>query len=341
MSRIKNVFVDTYATRNVDKPLVICTHDGIFHSDELMAIAIVKLYIEFNKCTVEIVRSRSELVMDSADLVFDVGMKNEGKYFDHHQPLNEFHSNNIPLATAGLVWKDLGYHLIKYIAIRQNEDIKVTNEFINTIWEKIDTKLIMPIDATDNGINIYRGLDVRPVDISSVINMFNNYQSVNQDKQFAKALKLMGVIIHNFLMTMIKQIYGEDILLKLIDDPENKYSNVIVMPKYINNWKEIIDDHYELFHKFKLILYPGDDEPDLNGAQSWKIVSLQRERYNGFSIRCPAPLEWYTLKGDELKRISRHDCLTFVHKSGFMGGVYGTKQQALNVCKDWIRNSAM
>lgn len=340
-SRIKEVFVNTYATRSVDKPIVVCTHDGIFHSDELMAIAIFKLYVEFNKCNVEVVRSRNEVAMDSADLVFDVGMRNEGKYFDHHQPLDAVHENGIPLATAGLVWKDLGYHLIKYVALRQNEDIDVNNEFIYAIWNKIDNKLIMPIDATDNGINLYKGLDVRPVDISSVINMFNNYQSVNQDKQFMKALKLMSIVIHNFLMTMIKQMLGEKILMDIVHDPENKYGNILVMPKYINNWKDIIDDHFDDFEQFKLVLYPGDDEPDLNGAQSWRIVSLQKEQYDGFSIKCPAPAEWPRLKGDELKRISKHNCLTFVHKSGFMGGLHGTKQEAIEVCNDWIRNSAM
>ncbi len=341
LSRIKELFIDTYATRSVDKPMVVLTHDGIFHADEVAAIAILKLYIEFNKCSLEIIRSRNEAAIDSADLVFDIGMRNEGKFFDHHQPLAEAdcHENGIPLATAGLVWKDIGFHLIKYIAIRQVDPEIVTVDFINNVWKKMDTKLFMPIDATDSGVNVYKDLDFRPVDVSSVISMFNNYQSVNQEKQFYKALKLMGTIIHNFMMTLIKQLNGEKVLLDILNLPENKYNDILIMPKYVNNWKDIIDDHFELFNQYKVALYPGDDEPNLEGKQTWRITSLQKDRYNGFSVRCPAPIEWQALKGDELRRVTKHNCLAFIHKNGFMGGGFGTKQEFLYACKTWIHNS--
>ena len=339
-SRIKDIFVDTYATRHIDQPFVVCTHDGVFHTDELMAVAILKLYIEFNKCTLEIVRSRNDVSMDSADLVFDEGMMNEGKYFDHHQPLDEYHNDdNVPLASAGLVWKDLGYHLIKHV-IRHMEFENIDDTAVLSIWNKIDTKLITPIDAADNGVNLYKDYKNRPVDLSTVITMFNHYQSDIQNKQFYKALKLMCSILHNFIISMIKQIYGEKQLLDLINTSENKYNNICIIPKYINNWKDIVNEHFDQFEKFKLLLYPSDTEIDDRGEQTWRITSFPKYKHDGFSIRCPAPLEWLSLKGDELKRISKHNCLTFVHKNGFMGGLYGTKQDAIKVCNDWISNSS-
>ena len=141
---------------------------------------------------------------------------------------------------------------------------------------------------------------------------------------------------------MIKQLNGEKQLLEIINNSENKYSDdILILPKYINNWKDIVDDNFDTFKKFKLLLYPGDDETNEFGYQPWRITSFPKDQYNGFSIKCPAPLEWSHNKGDDLKRVSKHNCLSFIHKCGFMGGLYGTKQEAIAVCKDWIKNSAM
>ena len=59
------------------RPLTVCVHDGQFHADELVCIAMLDL---FGKTEVDVVRSRKPADWERADLVIDVG---EG-LLDHH-----------------------------------------------------------------------------------------------------------------------------------------------------------------------------------------------------------------------------------------------------------------
>jgi uncharacterized UPF0160 family protein len=86
----------------------IITHDGRFHSDEILAIA---LAIEFNylgtatnKYIIKRIPNDDSLIDDNfigTDLVVDIGMRFDNrKFFDHHQ-------NNSGIASAGLMWNSI------------------------------------------------------------------------------------------------------------------------------------------------------------------------------------------------------------------------------------------
>ena len=85
----------------------IVTHNGNYHTDEVFAVATLLLVYP----DAEIVRSRDNVVIGSANIVVDVG----GEYdrarmrFDHHQPEGAGRrENGIPYAAFGLVWKEFG-----------------------------------------------------------------------------------------------------------------------------------------------------------------------------------------------------------------------------------------
>ena len=59
--------------------LTLGTHNGIFHSDEVLACAILCL-INSN-ISVQILRSRDCTMLDQCDICIDIG----GGEFDHHQ----------------------------------------------------------------------------------------------------------------------------------------------------------------------------------------------------------------------------------------------------------------
>jgi len=74
----------------------ICTHNGVFHADEITAIALLSL---FGKTLVvpERLNHQTES-LDGYDYVIDIGRKSDGiKYFDHHQ-------NKRGKSSAGLIW---------------------------------------------------------------------------------------------------------------------------------------------------------------------------------------------------------------------------------------------
>ncbi len=99
-------------------------HHSVFHSDELVAIALIK-YLD----DVEVTRTRDEEILKTMEILVDVG----GEYspdealYDHHQFKKDdpFYG----LCSAGLVWKD-------------------TKEYISTEYEDL-TDLEAFIDAVD------------------------------------------------------------------------------------------------------------------------------------------------------------------------------------------------
>lgn len=123
------------------KKVTIATHDGIFHADEVFALAVLKLYFEQEKKNVQIIRTRDLEQIYQADMAVDVG----GEYskarnkFDHHQKQKPTgRKNGIPYASFGLIWKHFGK--------------KITSN--KKLWEAIERKLVTPVDALDNGVNL-------------------------------------------------------------------------------------------------------------------------------------------------------------------------------------------
>jgi uncharacterized UPF0160 family protein len=120
------------------KTPTIITHDGVFHADEVLAIALLRV---FTIGEYSIYRTRDERYVRLADIAIDVGgvycdrtVTDHGDVtvrgqFDHHQ-FNE-DNPNYGLSSAGLIWRALGSSLhIKYPAI---------------------TKLVHEVDQQDTG----------------------------------------------------------------------------------------------------------------------------------------------------------------------------------------------
>src|SRR6185369_12848851 len=108
------------------------------HPDDVFAVATLKLLLE-NDQELTIIRTRDVEKISAADYVVDVG----GEYdparnrFDHHQTSGAGkRENTIPYASFGLVWKKFG------------EQVCGSKE----IADKIEEKLVLTIDADDNGL---------------------------------------------------------------------------------------------------------------------------------------------------------------------------------------------
>ena len=73
-----------YFSFDQNKTIIVCTHSDIFHSDEVLACALLRLAAGDQHVTV--MRSRWPKDWERADIVVDVGSKYDGvKFFDHHQ----------------------------------------------------------------------------------------------------------------------------------------------------------------------------------------------------------------------------------------------------------------
>jgi uncharacterized UPF0160 family protein len=88
-----------------NKKVKIVTHSSEFHADDVLAVAVVCLYLDKKGANYEIIRSREKDLINKGDYVLDVGgvydiSKNR---FDHHQIGGAgVRENGIPYAAFGL-----------------------------------------------------------------------------------------------------------------------------------------------------------------------------------------------------------------------------------------------
>ena len=100
------------------RPLTVCVHDGQFHADELVCIAMLDL---FGKTEVDVVRSRKPADWERADLVIDVRFLPNPFYIDalcRHSGLDEDVRTFVmehPVTKEFMIrWKDLLSFLIPH-----------------------------------------------------------------------------------------------------------------------------------------------------------------------------------------------------------------------------------
>jgi len=124
----------------------LVTHNGAIHADDLFAAAALSLYLDSKGESSKVIRSRDKESIEAADYVFDVGgiydpIKNR---FDHHQKTGPGkRDNGVPFASFGLIWKHFGLDL----CAGEKE-----------VWQKLDTEIVCPIDASDNGLDVSRSI---------------------------------------------------------------------------------------------------------------------------------------------------------------------------------------
>lgn len=133
-----------FSKDNKQIPTVI-THDGVFHSDEIIAIAILIR----NLGDIVVVRTRDKKLIGLAEYVVDVGGECSDKRFDHHQFNDK--DTYYGLSSAGLVCKHFGMNnpeVLKLIEAVDYRDTRITQRPFNTpktVSEEVYLKKYNPI----------------------------------------------------------------------------------------------------------------------------------------------------------------------------------------------------
>jgi uncharacterized UPF0160 family protein len=129
--------------------MIIVTHSGKFHADDVWAVAV--LDIVFPGCT--LVRTRDPQKVHEADFAVDVGgiWDAQTGRFDHHQKGFEgARQSGVVYASAGLVWKEHGAHCVARIAER-HAGYDISAEQAQKIAYGIDSDLVQYLDMSDTG----------------------------------------------------------------------------------------------------------------------------------------------------------------------------------------------
>ncbi|KYN19208.1 PREDICTED: UPF0160 protein MYG1, mitochondrial isoform X1 [Trachymyrmex cornetzi] len=334
----RETFDFTLRTMSSKSAVRIGTHDGTFHCDEVLACALLKLLPQYKDAS--IVRSRSQSVLDTCDIVVDVG----GEYdpsrhrYDHH--MREFQESmstvmkkpgydwTIRLSSAGLIYCHFGHEILRNILSNITED-----RIIDEIFKKIYDTLIKEIDGIDNGIPMY---DAEPLyrivtDLSARVSRLNpqwNSRDVDIEKQFEKA---MALVLEEFLefVQYSKNVWlpARDLVRRAV---ENRFevdpSGEIIVLSQAVPWKE---------HLFQL-------EKDMNVSPSIKYAIFEAD--NAYRVQCMPvalgsfvcrmflPAAWGGLRADALVEACGIEGAIFVHSVRFIGG-HKTKDGAVAMAR--------
>ncbi|MGI8411065.1 MAG: MYG1 family protein [Solirubrobacteraceae bacterium] len=138
--------------------MLIATHNGSFHADEVFAIASLGLLDD----PVEVVRTRERDTLARADLRVDVGFRDDAATgdFDHHQrDFRAARENGVRYASFGLVWREFGMRVC-------DGDPEVA--------DAVEETLVQGVDANDVGQQLTQSLlGVHPMSVNAIIGAFN------------------------------------------------------------------------------------------------------------------------------------------------------------------------
>ncbi|MFH1608555.1 MAG: MYG1 family protein [Patescibacteria group bacterium] len=307
----------------------LVTHDGSFHADDIFACATLLLVLDKKKERAKIFRTRDQNIIKKGDYVFDIGgiYDAERNLFDHHQiggagkrPARNAFSiadaggeNNIEYSSFGLVWKKFG------------EEVCGNKE----VADFIDQKLVSPIDADDNGINLYKNNfeNILPYTINDVLSIFKptSLENLNIDKQFLKALELAKVILKREIKKNNDQIEITKIIQNYYKNSKDKRLIIIEKPEVSRYeiWDALQDFTEPLF-----IVYKTDE---------WRIVAM-RLNINSFENRKNFPKVWAGLIDKEFQKISGVEDAIFCHRGLFLAGAK-SKEGAIKLAQIALINN--
>ena len=316
------------------KNLIIVTHNGKFHADESLAVAMLRRLPAYKAA--QVIRTRDESVINSADIVVDVGgvYDSNSHRYDHHQPsfhdtFSELHKTR--LSSAGLVYKHFGKLLIQ-----QNLSDAPKENLISVLFKKIYEKFIEPFDGIDNGIERYENPGEprysKPLDIFDMVNDLNSGWGSNdrpQDEQFWKAVELVGYHLDRTLEFYCKSWLDARSLINTSFTYAEKENNRYLVLETSCPWKEHLFDlevENSFSGHFLYVIYPDTT----SGTFRVQAVPVAE---GSFESRKSFPSTWRGLRDEELSNVSGIPGSIFVHVTGFIGGnktKEGAIQMAIN-----------
>lgn len=287
------------------------THSGIFHADDVLGGAILRLVCP----TVEITRSRDAENV-KYDIIFDVGRKFDGEvFFDHHQKdFKECRENGIPYASAGLLWRKFGKKVVNSVGSEIN--MEFTFQQTEAIASGVDRQIIAPVDAADSGVSLaeYAG-ETQHYTISNLISSMNPtwFEESNHNVLFEEAVTLSVTLLKRVILGVVGQIMAYDTVKKAIQEAE--VPEIIVLDTFCPWQKVVCEESFALFIVF----------PDVSGK--WRVQCVP-DKPGSFSNRKSLPAKWAGKSNEEFDTVTGVKGGIFCHPGRFICG-HKTKEGAL------------
>ncbi|KAF5271690.1 hypothetical protein FQA39_LY08013 [Lamprigera yunnana] len=310
----------------------IGTHSGVFHCDEVLACFMLRQLQEY--ANAKIIRTRDEQVLNTCDIVVDVGsVYNPMKHkYDHHQrDFSETLSSvrpdlaknrNIKLSSAGLIYAHFGMEVLSQILIRNNCNFSTIS--LAAIYLYVYDGFVQEIDAIDNGTpmcvegqpyyQINTSLSVR---VQRLNPSWNSKTTKSQDVLFEEAIDYVGAEFTSKVMQAGTEWWpAREIVMEALLNRNKVYTTgeIIEIENYCP-WVEhlfSLEEELKIDERIKFVLFSDKDG-------SYRVQSVPITP-GSFVCRNFLHQDWRGLRGEDLIQVSGIDGAIFCHHTGFIGG---------------------
>lgn len=270
------------ATYERRKYCVIGTHNGVFYSDEVVAIAIFSLINQKKK--IRIVRTNNAEILKKCHVYM------ASKTSDYQALENLVKENEIPCINLELVWQRFGKNLIyNYMS----KYFPTVLSFVKDIFKKFSDDVISLLESETNGIEANSFSF-----ISSFLPSWND-STPDFDGQFLKVLEITLEVFKQELSKTIESFVAD----KFLKSNWKKYfsDNILEIPSQTIPWietviainKTIMDNNVIDF-----VIYP---HPDGGWAAECVPISLE----NRSEKRILFPKEWAGQSSKKIKELTK------------------------------------
>ncbi|XP_071632207.1 MYG1 exonuclease-like isoform X1 [Temnothorax longispinosus] len=313
-------------------------HDGDFYCSEVLACALLKLLPQFKDAS--IVRSGDKSVLDTCDIVVDVGGEYDPSRHRYDHNIKDFkesvntiirkpgYDSTVELTSAGLIYCHFGHKILRNVLSDVTE-----GRVIDEMFKFIYNKLIKEIDAIDNNEQMYLSC----TDLSARIHRLNfSLNSQEKEKQFEKAVAL-----------------ARKEFLEIVQDVKNVHLPSMDIVRHAVESRFEVDPSGEIITLSKFLLYEEylfKLEKEINISPSIKYVILknQESRDCFYWIECMPvalrsrmyrmllPQAWGGLKSDALVKACGIEGALFVLPRRCMGS-HKTKDGAISMAQEALK----
>ena len=294
-----------------DVPLVdlrATVHNGIFHADDVLCVALLAKYITGH---IAVVRTTDMNIIKKADICLDtlteyengkhnIGGGRDVLFLDHHDKKH----------TRLYEGSDVKYAACSYVM----EYIVELGKIDESIVGKMNEMLVMPVACRDNGQNGEEvGYPSTPLGFVSVMNPVDYSKS---DDAFLECVKFTLKIIDS-LEEKIRQINEDSNLFKIsVLRAASKEKKYIVMERYLQGWiPEIFKINLDE-PKFIMAIFPSN--------RGGYCIQMTPRRAGDFAT-------WYDIP--EIIVPKETPGCTFVHEARFLAS-FETEQQAIDAAEE-------
>jgi uncharacterized UPF0160 family protein len=274
--------------------MLIATHSGSFHADEVCAIAALGLLGD----PIEVVRTRDPDALARAEVRVDVGFRDDAATgdFDHHQRgFDAARQNGVRYAAFGLVWREFGTRVC-------DGDREVA--------AAVDETLVQVVDANDTGQQLTRSLveGVHPMTVNAIIGGFNarwdeELTAEEERERFDQAVDLA----HGILAREVGSAASGRRAQRIVREAITAASDPRVVELPINApWKQVLvpEAADALF-----VIYPK--------RQGFGLEAVPRA-LGSFENRRDLPADWGGLEGADLVAATGVEEALFCHAKRFL-----------------------